>query len=60
MVQIVRDRANGLKQDSAENILQVRSVSTQRFIYKIGTVSDHIMKEILAGLIIIIDYTLDD
>ena len=60
MVKIVQDKINGLDQDSAGNILQIRSLSTQRFIDKIGVVSNKIMGELLAGLIISIDYSVDN
>jgi mRNA interferase MazF len=33
MVKIVKDKLNGLDKDSAGNVLQVRSVSTRRFMY---------------------------
>jgi mRNA interferase MazF len=56
----VPDKINGLDQDSAGNVLQIRSLSTQRFIDKIGVVSNKIMRELLAGLIISIDYSIDD
>jgi mRNA interferase MazF len=56
MVRIAQDVVNGLAQDSAGNILQIRSVSTQRFVNRIGTVSDEVMKELLAGLVISVDY----
>ena len=60
MVKIVQDKINGLDQDSAGNVLQIRSLSTQRFIDKIGIVSNKIMGELLAGLIISIDYSIDN
>ena len=60
MVKIVQDKINGLNQDSAGNVLQIRSLSTQRFIDKIGVVSNQVMGELLAGLIISIDYSIDN
>ena len=60
MVKIVQDKINGLNQDSARNVLQIRSLSTQRFIDKIGVVSNQVMGELLAGLIISIDYSIDN
>jgi mRNA interferase MazF len=56
----VPDKINGLDQDSAGNVLQIRSLSTQRFIDKIGVVSNQVMGELLAGLIISIDYSVDN
>lgn len=51
---------NRLEQDSAGNVLQIRSLSTQRFINRIGVISDEVMGELLAGLIISIDYSTTD
>lgn len=45
MVKIVQDKINGLDQDSARNVLQIRSLSTQRFIDKIGVFSNQVMGE---------------
>lgn len=59
MVRIVKDPMNKLDNDSAGNILQIRSVSTQRFIDQIGRVSEEVMQELLAGLVISVDYTSD-
>ena len=59
MVRIIKDPMNKLDHDSAGNILQIRSVSTQRFINKIGIVSKEVMQELLAGLVISVDYTSD-
>ena len=53
-------RRAGLAQDSAGNVLQIRSLSTQRFIDKIGIVSNQVMGELLAGLIISVDYSIDN
>jgi mRNA interferase MazF len=56
MVKIAKDRLNGLDKDSAGNVLQVRSVSTRRFMYQRGVIAENIMQELLAGLILSIDY----
>jgi len=47
---------NNLTVDSGGNTLQVRSISTGRFTKRIGKISDDILKELLAGLIICVDY----
>ncbi len=57
MVYIQQTQENGLDADSAGNILQVRSVTTERFIRYIGKVSDNVMQELLAGLIVCVDYS---
>ena len=35
---------------------QVRSISTERFVKQLGLVSDEVLQELLAGLVICIDY----
>lgn len=56
IVSIQRTDENGLEQDSAGNVLQVRSISVERFLRRLGQVSTTIFQEIIAGLIICIDY----
>lgn len=60
MVPIVRNAENGLNVNSAGNVLQVRSVTTERFVQRLGTVSTQVLQELLAGLIICIDYISDN
>jgi hypothetical protein len=47
---------NCLDADSAGNVLQVRSVTTQRFVRCIGKVSETVVQELVIGLIICVDY----
>lgn len=56
MVKITPTPDNGLERDSAGNILQIRSVSTQRFVRNLGQLSSEQLKELLAGLIICVEY----
>lgn len=56
MVRINANIENGLDRDSAGNVLQVRSLSTERFIRKLGQVSDETLQELLSGLVICVDY----
>ncbi|HAX75790.1 MAG TPA: PemK family transcriptional regulator [Cyanobacteria bacterium UBA11372] len=56
MIPIQRTDDNGLDSDSAGNVLQVRSVTTERFVRCLGQVSSAVMQELLAGLIICVDY----
>jgi mRNA interferase MazF len=58
MVRIAANTDNGLDVDSAGNILQIRSLSTERFVKQLGQVSPEILEELLAGLIICTDYEL--
>jgi mRNA interferase MazF len=56
MIKISATSDNELDQDSAGNVLQVRSLSTERFVRRLGQVSSECLKELLAGLIICIEY----
>lgn len=56
MVKLAAITETGLSQDSAGNVLQVRSLSTERFIRRLGRVSRTQLQEILAGLIICVEY----
>lgn len=56
MVRLEVTEKNGLDQDSAGNVLQVRSLSTERFVKRLGQVSPPVLGELLAGLIICVDY----
>ncbi|MEB3340736.1 type II toxin-antitoxin system PemK/MazF family toxin [Okeania sp.] len=56
MVSIPRSQNNGLDSDSAGNVLQVRSISSERFVRCLGQVSETVLQELLAVLITCIDY----
>ena len=47
---------NSLDADSAADFLQVRSVSTERFMKRIGALEADQVEEIVAGVVIAIDY----
>jgi mRNA interferase MazF len=53
---LMRTQTNGLNQDSAGNLLQIRSLATERFICKLGQVTDEILQELLSGFVICVDY----
>lgn len=55
-LQISAHDRNGLDADSAADFLQVRSVSTERFIERIGALDAEQVEEIVAGVVIAIDY----
>jgi mRNA interferase MazF len=59
MVRIDPSLENGLDCNSAGNILQVRSLSTDRFFKRLGQVSASVLQELLSGLIICTDYELE-
>lgn len=56
MIPIQQTNENGLDSNSAGNVLQLRSVTTERFVRCLGKVSTAVMQELLDGLIICIDY----
>jgi mRNA interferase MazF len=56
MVRINASPLSELDRDSAANVLQVRSLSTDRFVKKLGQVSEDILQEILACLVVCTDY----
>lgn len=56
MVYLSPTTTNGLTKDSAANVLQVRSLSTQRFVKCLGTLAPELVAEILAGLLVCVDF----
>ncbi len=55
-LKIVNDGTNGLDKPSAVDVLQMRSVSTDRLIKKIGKVPSPVMEEIVAAIAAVIEY----
>ncbi len=55
-LRIAANDRNGLHAESAADFLQVRSVSTERFIRQIGALEADDVEEIVAGVAIAIDY----
>jgi mRNA interferase MazF len=56
MVKIEPNSENCLKKISAADVFQIRSISTERLIKKIGNVSDLIMLEIIETLNIVVNF----
>jgi len=50
MIKLVPNSKNGLTKDSSADCFQVRSVSQERFVKKLGNISVVIMDEIKIGL----------
>ena len=50
MIKVEPDSNNRLNKTSAADCFQIRSISEQRFVKKIGSVSESIMDEIRLGL----------
>lgn len=55
-IQIAPDNANGLTKPSAIDTLQLRGVDTQRFMYRLGSVSDEVMESVVAAIAAVIEY----
>jgi mRNA interferase MazF len=56
MVPLPASRANGLARDSAADTFQVKSVSTDRFVQRLGFLSDEEMESIAAGVAMCVGY----
>ena len=55
-LRIAKSGRNGLQADSAADFLQVRSVSNERFLRHVGALEAQQVEEIVAGVVIAIDY----
>lgn len=55
-VKIEANKVNGLKDNSAIDALQIRSVSVQRFTNKIGRASGDVVEEVTAAVAALIEY----
>ena len=55
MVHTMPDRRNNLRKPSAIDTFQIRSVSTKRFVKRVGSVSDKTLAEIKASVKAVID-----
>ena len=55
-LRIAVSERNGLHAESAADFLQVRSVSTERFITRLGALEAEQVEEMVAGVVIAIDY----
>ena len=56
MVRIVADDSNGLDHDSAADALQLRCVSYERFITKLGVIQASVLDEIATAIAIVIEF----
>jgi mRNA interferase MazF len=50
MVQILPNQSNGLSKDSAADCFQIRSLSQDRFVKRLGIISGYELDEIKEGL----------
>jgi len=56
MVKIVADDKNGLDRDSAADALQLRCVSYERFVTKLGVIQASVLDEIATAIAIVIEF----
>ena len=56
MVQVPALKENGLSKISAADTFQIRSVSTARFVHKIGNISQNEMDAIVEAIGLVIEY----
>ena len=56
MVKISPNRNNGLSKDSAVDTFQIRSVSTTRFVRKMGEITQKEMDQIIHGIGLVVEY----
>jgi mRNA interferase MazF len=56
MVKVPATQSSGLDNESAANAFQIKSVSEQRFIRKLGVLTDAQMDEITTAIALCIDY----
>ena len=55
LVRLDPDQTNGLDKPSAADTLQVRSLSTRRFVRQVGRLSDTDLQRVAAGLKVVLD-----
>lgn len=55
-VRVMPDSLNGLSKPSAVDALQLRGVDTQRFVRKMGRVSESVMLSIVGAIAAVIEY----
>ena len=55
-VRVEASAGNGLHEDSAADFLQIRSVALERLIERLGELDTALVEEIVAGIVIGIDY----
>ncbi|HRX15439.1 MAG TPA: type II toxin-antitoxin system PemK/MazF family toxin [Spirochaetota bacterium] len=54
LIKIEKNLTNNLNNDSTADAFQVKSISNERFIKKIGSISDSLVNEIKMGIILCI------
>jgi len=57
MVKVMPDQQNGLSKPSAVDAFQIRSVATERFVQKMGVVSDRDLRLIVNAIGLVVEYS---
>ena len=60
MIKISPNEKNGLAKDSAADTFQIRSLSTSRFVRKIGEIKANEMDKIVNAIRLVVEYTSPD
>ncbi len=60
MVKINPNANNGLSKDSAADTFQIRSVSTNRFIRKMGVIEYEQLNQIVRSIVLVVEYPLSN
>ncbi len=60
MVKINPNVNNGLSKDSAADTFQIRSVSTNRFIRKMGVIEHEQLNQIVRSIVLVVEYPLSN
>ena len=55
-VKVIASMQNGLDRDTSADCFQVKSVSTERLVRKLGTLSSDDIEEIAAGIVLCVGY----
>ena len=55
-IRVQATRRNGLSNESAADVLQVRSVGLPRFVEKLGELEPDAVDEIVAGVVVMLDF----
>ena len=56
-VRVQANRRNGLSNESAADVLQVRAIGLTRFVEKLGELEPDLVEEIVAGVVVMLDYS---
>lgn len=58
-IRVEPDSVNGLTKTSAVDVLQLRSIDTQRCVRKLGSLSDQLIQDVATAIAAIVEYQED-